>query len=47
MLHTEKKEEEEEEGKEENRMRTVFRIGTLFCELMGILRPTIQRNITK
>jgi len=39
--------EGEEEDKNEKRMHTEFRIGMLFFELMGILRPTIQRIITE
>jgi hypothetical protein len=46
-MEEEEEEYEEEKDKEENRMNTVFRIGMLFCELMGILRPTIQRIITE
>ena len=38
-----KKEEEEEEDKEENTMHTVFGIGMLFSELMGILIRMLLR----
>jgi hypothetical protein len=47
-IWTNKKEEEEhEEQEKEKRMHTVVGIGMLFCELMGILRTTIQRIINE